>query len=93
MMTFRIDFIPSSNAFHMEFSDIQKKTFTMEMGIVSSGGAPHYRGETTITPKAFAEQVLKTQGKYVEQDITIQKVPYWETSNTDGLTVYIADRM
>lgn len=52
---------------------------------------PIYNGEYTVTPKAFKEQTLKTNGKKMINDVTIKEVPYYETSNTDGgETVYIA---
>lgn len=48
-----------------------------------------YEGEYTVTPKVY-EQSLKTKQKYLIDDVTVQKIPYSETSNTsDGLTVYI----
>ena len=52
---------------------------------------PIYNGEYIVTPKAFKEQTLKTNGKKMINDVTIKEVPYYETSNTDGgETVYIA---
>lgn len=50
-----------------------------------------YEGEYMVTPKANEAVVLPTQHKTLTEDVTIQKVPYFETSNDHGTTVYIAE--
>lgn len=58
---------------------------------VISGGDV-YEGPYEVTPKAHNEVVLDTMGKVMEGDVTVLKVPYYETSNLfDGKTVYIAE--
>ena len=54
-----------------------------------------YTGETTVTPKAFQEQVLPTRDKVVRSDITVKEVPYFEVDAPvgGGKTVYIARRV
>lgn len=53
-----------------------------------------YTGDTSVIPKAFESQILETGGKFLTDDITVLKVPYWETSNkSDGMTVYIAQEV
>lgn len=62
-------------------------------GKLSSTGKRYdiYNGETSIIPKAFQPQTLETAGKFLTEDISVSKVPYWETSNeSNGLTIYIA---
>ena len=55
-------------------------------------GAETYEGPYEVTPKAWDEQVLQTEGKLMVEDVTVLKVPYYETSNLfDGLTVFIAE--
>lgn len=55
-------------------------------------GAETYAGPYEVTPKAWDEQVLLTDGKLMTDDVTVFKVPYYETSNIyDGLTVFIAE--
>lgn len=51
-----------------------------------------YRGETTVTPRAYDKQVLETTNKVLLSDITVLEVPYFETSAASGggMTVYIA---
>lgn len=51
---------------------------------------PKYEGPHLVTPQADAASILNTNGKILLDDITVQKVPYYETSNSYGETVYIA---
>lgn len=51
---------------------------------------PKYNGAHIVTPQAGSDSVLKTNGKILLDDITVRKVPYFETSNDYGETVYIA---
>lgn len=54
----------------------------------------HYIGETIVTPKKEHETVLETAGFIVDNDITVKKIPYWETSNVSGgVTAYIANEV
>ena len=52
-----------------------------------SGGNP-YEGEYTITP-SIQEQEMLTQNKIMNKNVTIQAIPYYETSNMSGKTVII----
>lgn len=51
---------------------------------------PQYTGETDIIPKAHQDQILETANKLVVQNIIVHEVPYEETHNESGTTVYIA---
>lgn len=51
-----------------------------------------YDGEYVVTPLAKNEVVLETSGKIMLDDVTVRKVPYFETSNeSGGYTVYIGE--
>ena len=66
------------------------------MGVVqpSTGYTPViYDGEYEIIPKASDDVVLATKDKYLEDDVTVLRVPYYETSNLTGETVYIASEV
>lgn len=53
-----------------------------------------YAGPYEITPKAWNEQVLQTEGKLMTDDVTVFRVPYYETVNLfDGKTAYIAEEV
>lgn len=52
----------------------------------------YYTGAYTVVPKAYEAITLPTHGLMMSDDVTVTKVPYYETSNIfDGLTVYIAE--
>lgn len=61
--------------------------------VVHMADLPFYTGATSVIPKAHDEQVLQTQNKIVLDNITITEVPYWETSNSSGMTVFIANEV
>lgn len=53
-----------------------------------------YTGEYEVVPSAFHTQTLPTANKVLNEDIIVQKVPYYETSNIqNGVTVYIAEEV
>lgn len=55
-------------------------------------GGDIYRGSYEVTPLAYLDQTLETRNKFLEDDVTVLKVPYYETSNIyDGKTVFIAE--
>lgn len=47
--------------------------------------APLYEGEYEVTPKV-TEQTLPTAQKFLERDVTIEKIPYFEVTNNSGGT-------
>lgn len=53
-------------------------------------GYGHYAGDYEVSPDAYTSVTLNTSGKLMDTDVKVLKVPYWETSNIDGKTVYIA---
>ena len=67
----------------------------IESASVATIQGEEYTGETTVTPKAFQEQVLPTRDKVVRSDITVKEVPYFEVDAPvgGGKTVYIARRV
>jgi len=63
------------------------------IGSIDYGGdAELYTGDYTVTPKTHS-QVLDTANKKLLQDVTVKAVPYYETSNQRGKTVYIASEV
>lgn len=50
---------------------------------------PNYQGEYIITPKPFNDKVLQTNGFKMKNDLIILKIPYYQTSNETGYTIYI----
>lgn len=57
-------------------------------------GGDVYEGPYEVTPRAHNEVVLQTTNKTMEGDVTVRRVPYYETSNLfDGKTAYIAEEI
>ncbi len=62
-----------------------------EIGIPESVGSHPYEGDYVVKPKMHEETVLATNGKLMNDDVTVLEIPYFETSNlSGGTTVYIA---
>ena len=51
--------------------------------------ADPYTGEYVVTPKVD-QQTMPTRNKQMLDDVTVRSIPYYETSNASGTTVYIA---
>ena len=47
-----------------------------------------YEGSYIVTPQAYS-QTLDTDGKYMQDDVTVLEIPYAEVSNEYGTTVSI----
>ena len=56
----------------------------------TEGGSdvPPYEGEYVVTPRIY-EQSLATKNKLMKADVKVKEIPYYETSNISGKTVYI----
>lgn len=52
-----------------------------------------YDGQYEIDPKAYTATILNTSGKTLLDNVTVKKIPYFETSNLSGYTVYIASEV
>lgn len=54
-------------------------------------GRTPYSGTYTVVPLAHSPVILHTKNFRMLDDVTVTKIPYWETSNPNGKTVYIAE--
>ena len=82
------------NVFDGELNDILE--FDGELGIITQVTGteyPWYTGDTEVIPRAHSAVVLETANKIMPSDVTVIKIPYYETSNQSGKTVYIADEV
>lgn len=53
---------------------------------------PKYDGTYEVTPQAETAVTLKTAEKYLSEDVTVKKIPYYEVDNeSGGTTVYIGN--
>ena len=48
-----------------------------------------YEGEYTVVSKPFKTSEIPTQGLKMKENVVVLKIPYYETSNVSGYTVYI----
>lgn len=63
-----------------------------ELQFVTIGNEP-YTGEYEITPKV-SKQIVPTKGKVMQNDLTVNSVPFFDVGNTSGgSTVYIASEI
>ena len=64
-------------------------------GTLSAGtviGVELYEGAYTVHSAVHEAQELPTANKQLTKNITVEKIPYYETSNmSDGITIYIGD--
>lgn len=61
-------------------------------GSLSTGPSYYkkYDGDYEVIPKAYRDQILETTDKLMVRNVLVYKVPYEETHNESGTTVYIA---
>ena len=50
---------------------------------------PNYEEEYIVTPQPFNDEILETAGFRMAEDVTVLKIPYYQTSNETGYTIYI----
>lgn len=72
---------------------VAEGTLVGEVGFPKCNYPPVYEGEYDVIPKAYTLQTLETNGKYMEDDVRVHEVPYFETSNPSGTTCYIANEL
>lgn len=66
----------------------------LEGKIIAGGTAvyPDYEGTYDVIPKTES-QTLNTQNKILREDMLIESIPYFETSNQYGNTIYIGSEV
>lgn len=70
-----------------------KNSYDGEMGIFKKQAGTPYTGSYEITPKVIA-QSLETAEKYMQKDLTVKAIPYYDVSNpSGGNTIYIGNEV
>lgn len=72
---------------------IQSATLIGKVVIPAIAGGEYYDGDYQVTPKARISQTLFTKNKTMAENLTVLEVPFFETSNETGTTVYIANEV
>lgn len=96
MMRFNVDFKQSDQKIPLCFDSIGNR---IEVAVESFqreeiiGDVEYYTGDYTVTPKVVG-QSLATMGKMMSDNVIINKIPYYETSNlSGGNTVFIGKEL
>lgn len=63
---------------------------TAHAGNVLPSAAEMYDGVYNVTPSQYAQE-LQTSHKMMERNVVVERIPYYETSNEHGTTVYIGE--
>lgn len=80
---FESDFAEASCVFNVQYDSYQIG------GIVLPDDIEVYEGNYTVTPN-IEGQILETASKYMEKNVQVKSIPYFETTNASGGdTVYI----
>lgn len=71
----------------------ERVALTGKVVIPAIAGGEYYEGNYTVTPKARTAQTLQTKNKTMKENVTVLEVPFFETSNEKGTTIYIANEV
>ena len=82
MATFNMTFQSRDKPFKITFGEVYRDE------IIIIDGEP-YEGSYTVTPKIYIQK-LYTKDKVMQDDVTVEGIPYAETSNPSGTTAVIA---
>lgn len=74
----------------LSFALVDDGDLTFDVSTPRVINADAYDGDYEVIPKTYS-QTLGTKLKFMTDDMTIKEIPYFETSNEDGTTVYIAN--
>ena len=55
-------------------------------------GIETYEGQYDVTPMIKEEVILETKDKKMIDNVTVERVPYFEMSSKNGTTIYIGTR-
>lgn len=84
-----LDTSKTTFAFCLETHD-EVYTMTNSMAIQAVITEP-YEGDYIVIPQADSQTVLQTAGKYLHDNVTVTRIPTYETHNEFGTTFYIAE--
>lgn len=91
-MILKVDFAEDPQTVDLTFEEQSAAVdmqFDQVVEVVRSDADP-YIGDYDVVPSVEGK-TLETRGKYMQQDVTVQPIPVYSTTNAaGGLTVYIA---
>ena len=86
----KVTVLPTDTAAVQIQTPVDTVTVRVETPVVRTETHPEYEGEYSVIPKTTA-QTLPTADKIMRNDLTVFSIPYWETGNISGTTVYIGE--
>ena len=72
---------------HLKGKIFSNNSITVNIGNASIS-KPNYDGDYTVIP-SINEQTLETKNKVMLDNLNIKEIPYFQTSNEYGDTIYI----
>lgn len=71
--------------------EIEIEDVELEIEFDTSGVYDYYEGPYDVIPLAWDDQILETREKIMRRNVHVEKIPYYETTNPSGKTVYIGE--
>ena len=79
--------------FNIDPAKVNLKFNAYQRVVATDESVDRYKGDYEVTPKVES-QVLQTAQKFLEDNVTIKEIPYFDVSNTaGGSTVYIGNEV
>lgn len=79
--------------FKIDPAKVDLKFNNYQRVIATDETVDRYKGDYEVTPKVES-QVLQTAQKFLEDNVTIKEIPYFDVSNNaGGSTVYIGNEV
>lgn len=95
-MIVKVKFAENDKRLAVKFFETDKKfkaNFRGLQPVTEYIGGERYMGDYIITPKV-EPQTMQTNGKVMEDDVTIKSIPFFNVSNmSGGSTVYIGNEV
>lgn len=83
----------SSRAIPVNVKQNDVNVWVAPYNIIHSSDNEIYTGVYEVTPKPRESVQLDTKDKLLIDNITVNKIPYFATSNNNGTTIYIGDEV
>ena len=84
--------VAQKNGYQGSWENFKQSLLDLQSGKPISDNFQEYLGSYNVVPMAEMAQILPTNGTVLLADITVEPIPYYETSNDKGgYTVYIGE--
>jgi DNA/RNA endonuclease YhcR with UshA esterase domain len=76
--------VVSPGGVELLIAEEQQQTLVMGDVVIIGGTAPIYDGDYEVTPRINVEQILQTDGKLMQDDVTVHEITISDVSNPQG---------